>query len=324
MEGSGDHGPFGGEEVGVGAFGEFGGEGEAAIAFVEVATAGDEGVVLDEGAVVGATGAGGGLGALAGFEGVAGAEGFHAGGGVFGVGVAAEGIDGEAVGGPADERGVLVGFEVELVHDGFWEAVIVVGAAGLDMGVIFIETERDSAAEGFVVPVGGAVAIPEFGGAGVEEDAIEGDAEGLVGRALGNAVFGGEMERGDLAGGGWGSGQGEGVGLGFDAVGVAAIGEGADEVIGDGVGFDVAGGALESDLGGGGVGRVFVGGDEGDGLGFGGAVLAHGRRAAAEALGMSEGLGQKERKAEGEETLRRPKNKEYGMHHDETNAEEEA
>jgi hypothetical protein len=52
--------------------------------------------------------------------------------------------------------------------------------------------------------------------------------------------------------------------------------------------------------------------------------LAHGRRAAAEALGLSEGLGQKEWKAEGEETLRRPKNKEYGMHHDETTTEEEA
>ena len=292
MEGSGDDGPFGGEEVGVGAFGEFGGEGEAAIAFVEVATAGDEGVVLDEGAVVGATGAGGGLGALAGFEGVAGAEGFHAGGGVFGVGVAAEGVDGEAVGGPADEGGMLVGFEVELVHDGFWEAVVVVGAAGLDMGVIFIETERNSAAEGFVVPVGGAVAIPEFGGAGVEEDAIEGDAEGLVGRALGSAVFGGEMERGDLGSGGWGSGQSEGIGLGFDLVGVAAIGEGADEVIGDGVGFHEAGGALEGDFGGGGAGWFFVGGDEGDGLGFGGAVLAHGGRAAAEALGVEGEEGQ--------------------------------
>jgi hypothetical protein len=39
---------------------------------------------------------------------------------------------------------------------------------------------------------------------------------------------------------------------------------------------------------------------------------------------MGGGLGQQERKAEGEETLRRPKNKEYGMHHDETNTEEEA
>ena len=290
MEGSGDDGPFGGEEVGVGAFGEFGGEGEAAIAFVEIAAAGDEGVILDEGAVVGAAGAGGGRGALAGFEGVAGAEGFHARGGVFGVGVAAEGVDGEAVGGPADERRVLVGFEVELVHDGFWEAVVVVGAAGLDMGVIFIETEWDSAAKGLVVPVGGAVAIPEFGGARVKEDAVEGDAEGLVGRALGGVVLGGGMERGDSGGGGWGSGQGEGVGLGFDAVGVAAIGEGADEVIGDGVGFDEARGALEGDFGGGGAGWFFGGGDEGDGLGFGGAVLAHGWRAAAEALGISEGL----------------------------------
>jgi hypothetical protein len=35
-------------------------------------------------------------------------------------------------------------------------------------------------------------------------------------------------------------------------------------------------------------------------------------------------LGQQERKAEGEEALRRPKNEEYGMHHDETNTEEEA
>ena len=59
-------------------------------------------------------------------------------------------------------------------------------------------------------------------------------------------------------------------------------------------------------------------------MGFGGAVLAHGRWASAEALGLSEGLGQKERKAEGKETLRRPKNKEYGMHHDETNTEEGA
>lgn len=324
MEGSWDYGPFGGEEIGIGAFGEFGGEGETAIAFVEVAAAGDEGVILDEGAVVGAAGAGGGLGTGAGFEGVAGAQGFHAGGGVLGVGVASEGIDGEAVGGPADEGGVLVGFEAELVHDGFGEAVVVVGAAGLDMGVIFIEPERDSAAKGFVVPVGGAVAIPEFGGAGVKEDAVEGDAEGLVGRALGGAVLGGGMERGDLGSCGWGSGQGEGVGLGFDAVGVAAIGEGADEVIGDGVGFDEARGALEGDFGGGGAGWFLVSRDEGDGLGLGGAVLAHGRRAAAEALGLSEGLGQKEWKAEGEETLRRPKNKEYGMHHDETNTEEEA
>lgn len=259
MEGSGDDGPFGGEEVGVGAFGEFGGEGEAAIAFVEVATAGDEDVVLDESAVVVAAGAGGGRGALAGFEGVAGAECFHAGGGVFGVGVTAEGVDGKAVGCPADEGGMLVGFEAELVHDGFGEAVVVVGAAGLDMGVIFIETERDSAAEGLVVPVGGAVAIPEFGGAGVEEDAIEGDSEGLVGRALGGTVFGGEVERGGLGGGGWGSGQGEGVGLRFDTVGVTAIGEGADEVIGDGVGFDEARGVLEGDFGGGGAGWFFVG-----------------------------------------------------------------
>lgn len=320
MKGSGDDGPFGSEEVGVGAFGELRGEGEAAIALVEVAAAGDEGVILDEGTIVGAAGAGGGRGALAGFEGVAGAQGFHAGGGVFGVGVTAEGVDGEAVGGPADERGVLVGFEAELVHDGFGEAVVVVGAAGLDMGVIFIEPERDSAAKGFVVPVGVAVAIPKFGGARVKEDAVEGDAEGLVGRALGGAGLGGGMERGDLAGGGWGSGQGEGVRLGFDAVGVAAIGEGADEVIGDGVGFDEARGALEGDFGGGGAGWFLVGRDEGDGLGFGGAVLAHGRRAAAEALGLSEGCGQEESKAEGEETLHRPKNEEYGMHHDETNS----
>ena len=324
MEGSGDDGPFGGEEVGVGAFGEFGGEGEAAIAFVEVAAGRNESVILDEGTVVGAAWAGGWLGTGAGFEGVAGAERFHAGGGVFGVGVASEGIDGEAVGGPADERGVLVGFEAELVHDGFGEAVVVVGAAGLDMGVIFIETEWDSAAEGLVVPVGGAVAIPEFGGARVKEDTVQGDAEGLVGRALGGAILGGGMERGDLGSGGWGSGQGEGVGLGFDAVGVAAIGEGADEVIGDGVGFDEARGALEGDFGGGGAGWFLVSRDEGDGLGLGGAMLAHGRRAAAEALGLSEGCGQEERKAEGEETLRRPKNKEYGMHHDETNTEEGA
>lgn len=290
MEGSGDDGPFGGEEVGVGAFGELRGKGEAAIALVEVAAAGDEGVILDEGAIVVAAWAGGGRGALAGFEGVARAEGFHAGGGVFGVGVASEGIDGEAVGGPADEGGMLVGFEAELVHDGFGEAVVVIGAAGLDMGVIFIETERDGAAEGLVVPVGGAVAIPEFGGARVKEDAVEGDAEGLVGRALGGAVFGGEVERGDLGGGSGGSGQGEGVGLGFDAVWVAAIGEGADEMIGDGVGFDEARGALEGDFGGGGAGWFFVGWDEGDGLGFGSTVLAHGWWASAEALGLSEGL----------------------------------
>ena len=78
----------------------------------------------------------------------------------------------------------------------------------------------------------------------------------------------------------------------MDLVGVAAMGEGGDEVIGEGVGLDGAGGALEGDCGGGGAGWFFVSGDEGDGLGFGGAVLAHGGRAAAEALGVEGEEGQ--------------------------------
>lgn len=240
VEGSGDDWPFGGEEVGVGACWEVWGDGEATIAFVEVATSGDKGVILNEGAVVSAAWAGGGFGAWAGFEGVAGAEGFHAGGGVFGVSVTPEGVDGKAVGGPANEGRVLVGFEIELIHDGFGKAVVMVGTAGLDMGVIFIEPEGDSAAEGFVVPIGGAVAIPEFGGAGVKQDAVEGDAEGLVGRSLGGAVFGGEVEGGDLGSGLGSGGEGEEVGLRLDTVGIAAIGEGADEVVREGVGFDEA------------------------------------------------------------------------------------
>lgn len=248
MEGSGDDGPFGGEEVGVGAFWEFRGDCEAAVALVEVATTGNKDVVLDEGAIGGATRADGWFRPLAGFEGVTGAEGFHAGGGIFGVGVATERVDGKAVGCPANEGGVLVGFEIELVHDGFGESVVVVGAAGLDMGVILIETEWNSAAEGFVVPIGGTVAIPELGGAWVEKNAVEGDAEGLIGRALRGTVFGREVERGDLAGSGRISRKGKGVGLGFDAVGVAAVGEGADEVVGNGVGLDKARGVLEGDF----------------------------------------------------------------------------
>lgn len=50
------------------------------------------------------------------------------------------------------------------------------------MGVIRIESEADGTTECFVVPIGGAVTIPEFGGPGIKEHAVEGDAEGPIGR----------------------------------------------------------------------------------------------------------------------------------------------
>ena len=159
-----------------------------------------------------------------------------------------------------------------------------VGTVGLYVGVVDVEPEDDGSAEGFVVPVGGAVAAVEFGGAGVEEDAVGGDTEGGVGGAASAVVVEGD---GFFEGDGV-EGEVKGELLFADAVGVAAVGEASDFMLGDGVGLHLYFfiGAFEFGLGW--VGWGFGGGDGLPFAGLGGGVLAHAWGAVGSWLGLQE------------------------------------
>ncbi len=199
----------------------------ASPALVQVAAAGGVVEILDEAAVIETPWLVAGPRPPALFQVIAAAE-FHDGaGGVGRVAVAPGGVDGEAVGSPADERHLLLAAGEPLQErDG--NAVVMVGAVGLHVGVVGIEAERERAAEGVVVPAGVAVVVPHLGGAGIEQHAIDRDAEGLAAQR-------------HRPGGGHGLRRHrEAVALRADAVRVIRVGEAASGVIGQAIRGDDA------------------------------------------------------------------------------------
>ena len=191
--------------------------------------------------------------------------------GVFRLGVSVHGVDREAIGGPADVGHLLLAAGEAFEEQG-GDAVVMVGAVGLHMAMVLVEPEADLDLRGrahlgvahqrFIMPRVAAVAVVvDFRGAGVEDDAVQGDAPGghhPAGRAaLERLRVGGDFEAILLLG---------------DGVRVTAVREGGDLVVRDAVGLDDALVALHRDgdlvL----AGRVGVGFLEGRALrGVGGA-----------------------------------------------------
>ena len=127
------------------------------------------------------------------------------------------------------------------------ETVVMVGAIGLDVPVILVEAESDLdlgrgahlgvAHQRLVVPRVAAIAVVvDFGGAWVEDDAVQRDTPGRhhpAGRAAGERLgVGGDFEP---------------ILLLRDGVGVAAVREGRDLVVWDTIGLDDALVALDGE-----------------------------------------------------------------------------
>jgi len=146
---------------------------ESPVAFIEVAAAFYIFIVGRKLTVVCAAGA---VGPGASFEAITGMHFFQSAFWILGNGVTIARVNWEAVRGVAYHCRPTTAAIQPLDQPGR-QAVIVIRAGGLDMGVIFVEAEIDEAGFGFVVPSRARIVIPEFSGAGVEGDAIQSDAE---------------------------------------------------------------------------------------------------------------------------------------------------
>ena len=226
-----------GQHVVISALREFRGHARAPAEFVEVAVARNIFVIEGEGAVGLPGGAGlpvaaplGRLQAIAALHGLEGALRIDR------VGVGVDRVDRIAVGRPTD-MGHLCFSAGEPRDEQGREAVIMVGSVRLDVAMVLVEAEsgRDPggrahlsvALERLVAPKVAPVAIvKDFGGAGVEDHAVQGDppgvgeAAGLLGRRLGS------------------SGHLEPVFLLGDGIRVTPVGERGDLVVRYAVGFD--------------------------------------------------------------------------------------
>ena len=236
-----------GHHVIVGALREFRRHAGTSAELVEVSRAGDVFEVEAERAV---RLAGRGLFAVAaavgGLEAVAALHLLELALGVFRLRERVDRVDREAVRGPADLGHLLLAAGEAIEEEG-GDAVIVVGAVGLDVPMVLVEAQADLdlrgrahlgvAHQGLVVPRVAAVAVViDFGGARIEDDAVQGHAPGRhhpPGRAAGERL---------------------GVGRDFEAilllrdgVGVAAVREGRDLVVRDAVGLDDALVALDGE-----------------------------------------------------------------------------
>jgi len=218
-------------------FRELRGHPRAAAELIEVARAGD---VLEVERVRSVRLAGRGLLAVAaavgGLEAVAALHLLQLALGVLRVRVPVDRIRREAISRPADVHHLLLPGGEALDEQG-GEAVVMVGAVGLDVPVVVVEaqpggdagggTHRGVAPQGFVMPGIGAVAVVvDLGGTRVEDHAVQGDAPGrhhparAAGRGLG---VGGHLEAVFLFG---------------DRVGIPPVGELGDFMVRDAVGFD--------------------------------------------------------------------------------------
>ena len=277
LEFAGDERELLGQDIIVRALRELRGHPGAAAELIEVARAGD---VLEV-ERVGAIGlAGRGLLAVApavgGLEAVTALHLLELALRVRRVGVTIDRIRREAVRGPADVHHLLLAGREPLDEQG-GEAVVVVGAVGLDVPVVIVEAQagRDAgggahggvAPQGFVMPGVGAVAVVvDLGGTRVEDHPVQGHAPG------------GHHPAGRPAGGGFGLGRHlEVVLLLGDGVGVPPVRELRDLMVRDAVGLDDPLVALDGDrdlvLG----GRVGVGGLQGRALGGVGGAQAGGQ-----------------------------------------------
>lgn len=168
--------PFVGEEVGVGTIGKLGGDGETTIAFIECARAFDIFVIRGERSVVSSTRSLGSTRAIAGFQLEARCHFHDFRLGILRIGIAVERIDGEAIKGPSDKRGVGVMGEFDVFQKSGGLSMVVIFPGGLDVGVVFIQAEIDGSAKRLVVPWLAGAASPELAGACFQEDAVEKDA----------------------------------------------------------------------------------------------------------------------------------------------------
>lgn len=249
-----------GKDIVVGAFWILRGDAETTGARVEIAGAGDVFKIFDKDAVVGAAGLSVGTRSGAFLEAVTRSHRCDGAGGIGRVAMAPFSVNRVTVGGPAQEgKDRLIAGEAGEKGDG--NAVVVVGPRRLDMAVVGIKTEREGITFCLVRPAGGAVVLPGLGGAGVEDDAVEGDTKGLA--QEGNGPDGRSGGDGDCVA----------VLLGGDVVWVVAVRKATCGVIREAVGDDDPFIALNGDGDRGGAGCWLVGGDEFDDAFLGNGVV---------------------------------------------------
>ncbi len=107
-----------------------------------------------------------------------------------------------------------------------------IGAIGLHMGIVGIQAQADCAAQRIVLPARAAVAVPKLGRHRIKGHALEADAKAESQpqrRGLSCQARTGRHTQTDL--------------LRADGIGVAAIGESADAVVGQAVGGELTVGA---------------------------------------------------------------------------------
>lgn len=105
------------------------------------------------------------------------------------------------------------------------------------MGVGLIDAQSaDAFIDRFFVPAGISVAVPVFGGEGIEWNSVQGNAKILMPQGSGHFVFGGF------------GGDSERIALRGDRVWIVAVGELAGGVIGNSVGGDDSVVALDFDF----------------------------------------------------------------------------
>jgi len=116
------------------------------------------------------------------------------------------------------------------------QAVVMIGAVGLNMSMVHIEAEVGLAGHGGVIPARGSITFPEFCGKGIERHAVQGNTEILhteSGRARSLAGIDRHTKM---------------IILGADGIGIMSVWKTAGGVIGNAVGQNNAIGPLGLDL----------------------------------------------------------------------------
>lgn len=145
------------------SFWVFGGDTKTAVAFIQVAKPRDVFVVLGIITVVFATRATIATRTSASFQTVAGAHRNDWAGSILWILMTAAGIDRETIGSPTEEEHFPGFHTAKLSDETSGKTMIMIGAIGLHMGLIAIQTEIDLATLGFSHPAGAGIALPEFG-----------------------------------------------------------------------------------------------------------------------------------------------------------------
>src|SRR5262249_37019238 len=89
----------------------------------------------------------------------------------------------------------LVRIAAQVFHQANWQAVVMICASGLHVGVVLIESEVDEAGFGFVIPLG--LTVPKLARAGFERNTVQGHAEpsaSSIAALRGNFGMGGNVE----------------------------------------------------------------------------------------------------------------------------------